>query len=59
TGNDSCGRTVTAGGRVLGITGTGSTIARAIDRAYQGVAGIDFEQSYFRKDIGFRAVKTT
>ncbi len=59
TGNDDCGRTVTAGGRVLGITGTGSTIAGAIDRAYQGVARIDFEQSYFRKDIGFRAVKTT
>ncbi|MBA7480734.1 MAG: phosphoribosylamine--glycine ligase [Spirochaeta sp.] len=58
TGNDDCGRTVTAGGRVLGITGTGSTIAAAIDRAYQGVARIDFEQSYFRKDIGFRAVKT-
>jgi len=59
TGNDECGRTVTTGGRVLDITGTGSTIAEAIDRAYQGVAGIDFEQSYFRKDIGFRAVKTT
>lgn len=59
TGNDDCGRTVTTGGRVLGITGIGSTIAAAIDRAYQGVAGIDFEQSYFRKDIGFKAVKTT
>ena len=59
TGNDNCGRTVTAGGRVLGITGTGSAIAEAIDRAYQGVARIDFEQSYFRRDIGFRAVKTT
>jgi phosphoribosylamine--glycine ligase len=59
TGNDDYGRTVTTGGRVLGITGTGSTIAQAIDRAYQGVVGIDFEQSYFRKDIGFRAVNTT
>ena len=59
TGNDDCGRIVTTGGRVLGITGTGSTIAAAIDRAYQGVAGIDFKQSYFRKDIGFKAVKTT
>ena len=59
TGSDDCGRTVTTGGRVLGITGTGSTIAAAIDRAYQGVARIDFEQSYFRKDIGFRAVKPT
>jgi phosphoribosylamine--glycine ligase len=58
TGNDDDGRTVTSGGRVLGVTGTGNSIAAAIERAYQGVALIDFEQSYFRRDIGFRAVKT-
>ncbi len=59
TGNDDSGRTVTTGGRVLGITGIGSTITAAIERAYQGVERIDFEQSYFRKDIGFKGVKTT
>jgi phosphoribosylamine---glycine ligase len=48
---------VTAGGRVLGVTARGDTIATAIARAYQGVDKICFEGMHFRKDIGDRALK--
>ncbi|MEO1401071.1 MAG: phosphoribosylamine--glycine ligase [Cyanobacteria bacterium J06635_1] len=42
------------GGRVLGVTATGEDFEDAIANAYQAVAQIQFEQSYFRRDIGFR-----
>ncbi len=47
---------VTDGGRVLGVTGLGSAVAEAIDRAYIGVRQITFEGAHFRKDIGARAL---
>jgi phosphoribosylamine--glycine ligase len=50
------GRVVNNGGRVLGVTGLGGTVQAAIDKAYQGVAVIDWEQAHFRKDIGARAL---
>ena len=37
TGQSGSGSLVTAGGRVLGITALGDTIAEAVGRAYQGV----------------------
>lgn len=49
---------VTDGGRVLAVTGTGKTLANAIDQAYKGVAEIKFEGAHFRKDIGKKAVHT-
>lgn len=49
-------RTVTAGGRVLGVTAIGSDIGRAIDRAYQAVDVIHFAGCYHRRDIGHRAL---
>jgi phosphoribosylamine--glycine ligase len=46
---------VTAGGRVLGITGIGEDLAAARTRAYAGVKGIQFEGMQYRSDIGARA----
>jgi phosphoribosylamine--glycine ligase len=45
------------GGRVLGVTGLGNTVAEAIDKAYQGVARITWQDVHFRTDIGRRALK--
>ncbi|MEC4674735.1 MAG: phosphoribosylamine--glycine ligase [Nitrospirota bacterium] len=49
-------RIVTAGGRVLGVTGTGDDLAVARDKAYSAVQKIDFEGMYFRKDIAHRVL---
>jgi phosphoribosylamine--glycine ligase len=46
---------VTAGGRVLAVTGTGATIAQARERAYAGVGTIHFEGAHWRRDIAARA----
>jgi phosphoribosylamine--glycine ligase len=51
------GEVVSAGGRVLGVTGTGRSIREAIDRAYLGVSKIDFDGCRYRRDIGHRALK--
>jgi phosphoribosylamine--glycine ligase len=47
---------VTAGGRVLGVTGRGGTLGEASARAYEAVAAIRFAGMQFRRDIGARAV---
>ena len=47
---------VTAGGRVLGVTGMADTIADAIAHAYEAVALIRFEGMHYRRDIGRRAL---
>jgi phosphoribosylamine--glycine ligase len=46
---------VTAGGRVLGVTGRGPTIREASERAYRAVECIRFPGMQFRRDIGARA----
>lgn len=51
------GKVVTSGGRVLGVTGRGSTIKEAIDTTYQAISKIHFEGMHYRRDIGSRAVK--
>ncbi len=51
------GRTVTAGGRVLGVTAVGTGIREARDSAYEAVGKISFAKKYFRKDIAWRALK--
>jgi phosphoribosylamine--glycine ligase len=51
------GKVVTDGGRVLGVTGLGSTVAAAIDHAYQGAREIGFDGAHYRKDIGARALE--
>ena len=47
---------VTAGGRVLGVTGLGSTIEQAIKTAYDAVDMISFDHCFFRRDIGAKAL---
>lgn len=51
------GKTVTAGGRVLGVTAVADTLADAVTAAYKKVGQIHFENAYFRHDIGARALK--
>ncbi len=47
---------VTAGGRVLGITGRGKTLTDAQEKAYRVTRSITFEGSYYRTDIAHRAL---
>lgn len=47
---------VTAGGRVLGVTGIGSLLTTARDRAYHVVRSIEFEGCHYRSDIASRAL---
>lgn len=49
---------VTAGGRVLGVTALGTTLQESIQNAYAGVANIHFEGMQYRKDIGFRGLRS-
>ncbi|MBR6742697.1 MAG: phosphoribosylamine--glycine ligase [Clostridia bacterium] len=53
----SDGKLLTNGGRVLGATAVSETLAGAIDGAYEMVKRIKFDNAYFRKDIGKRAMK--
>jgi phosphoribosylamine--glycine ligase len=50
--------TVTAGGRVLCVTALGSTVKAAQQRAYEVAQDIGFDGAQYRKDIGWRAVKS-
>ena len=50
------GRTVTAGGRVLGVTAVGKTLEKAIKHAYRAVNLIKWDGCYFRQDIGEKAL---
>ena len=50
------GKLLTSGGRVLGVTETAPTLAEAVEKAYQTVAAVHFENAYYRKDIGARAL---
>ena len=47
---------VTAGGRVLGVTGFGQDLEEALARAYAAIGQIRFEGMHFRRDIGHRAL---
>ena len=51
------GRTVTAGGRVLGVTAVGKTLERAIEQAYKAVDCIQWTGCYSRRDIGAKALR--
>lgn len=50
------GRLVTNGGRVLGVTALGETVAEAKARAYDAVKKIQFDGAYYRTDIADRAI---
>jgi phosphoribosylamine---glycine ligase len=57
TARDADGQLVTAGGRVLNVTGLGSTPEAARANAYSAVERITFEGAQYRTDIGTRAVE--
>ncbi|HEX8444483.1 MAG TPA: phosphoribosylamine--glycine ligase [Allosphingosinicella sp.] len=42
------------GGRVLGVTALGASVAGAREAAYRAVDAIDFPSGFFRRDIGWR-----
>jgi phosphoribosylamine---glycine ligase len=50
------GKLVAAGGRVLNVTGRGTTVQEARERAYAAVAKIDWPEGFCRTDIGWRAL---
>lgn len=50
------GKLVTNGGRVLGVVATADSLKEAIDKAYERAKLIQFDNAYFRKDIGRRAL---
>jgi len=43
---------ITAGGRVLGVTGLGRDLDDALNKAYGAIGRIGFEGMYYRRDIG-------
>jgi phosphoribosylamine--glycine ligase len=45
------------GGRVLGVTALGATVAEAQRRAYAAVDRVDWPEGFCRRDIGWRAAK--
>lgn len=47
----------TAGGRVLGVTASGPTLADAIEKTYQAVSQIHFDGMHYRRDIGKKGLK--
>ncbi|MFL5825643.1 MAG: phosphoribosylamine--glycine ligase [Thermoleophilaceae bacterium] len=51
------GRIVTAGGRVLNVTGMGPTVAEARARAYAAADKIEFEGKQLRRDIAARVAE--
>ncbi|MDD6479599.1 MAG: phosphoribosylamine--glycine ligase [Oscillospiraceae bacterium] len=48
---------LSAGGRVLGVTAVSDNLKTAIDDAYKAVKKVDFENGFYRSDIGAKALK--
>lgn len=51
------GQTVCSGGRVLGVTALGTDLQQARVRAYEAVAKISYENSYYRTDIAVKGLR--
>ena len=51
------GKLRTNGGRVLGATATADTLEEAISKAYAMVETIHFDNAFYRRDIGKRAMQ--
>jgi phosphoribosylamine--glycine ligase len=49
-------KVVTDGGRVLNVTGLGEDFREALAQAYAGIEHIQFDQMYYRRDIGYRVL---
>jgi len=52
------GKTLTSGGRVLCVTVLADSVKQAQQKAYEVAKGIHFEGQQYRRDIGFRALKS-
>jgi len=50
------GKTVTSGGRVLGVTAIGADLKDALEKAYKTAEKISFEGKQFRGDIGAKSL---
>lgn len=50
------GQIIATGGRVLGITARGDSLAEAQKRAYEMVDMLDWADGFCRRDIGWRAL---
>ena len=50
------GKLVTAGGRVLGVTALGDTLSEAVSNSYDSLKYVSFDNAYYRKDIGKKAL---
>ncbi|MEY3034560.1 MAG: hypothetical protein RLZ86_1182 [Actinomycetota bacterium] len=53
------GSVITAGGRVLSVTGVGHDLTAARRRAYDAVSRVVFDGRQFRRDIGWREIART
>ena len=51
------GRLLTSGGRVLGVTATAADLKSAVEKAYERVESVQFENAFYRRDIGRRALE--
>ena len=51
------GQVVTAGGRVLGVSAVADDLPAALEAAYGKVSRIHFDNAYYRRDIGKKALK--
>ena len=47
----------TAGGRVLGVTDTADNLKEALEKAYKNVEMVKFDNAFYRKDIGKKALE--
>ena len=54
---EDAGTIVTSGGRVLCVVGLGNSVASAAELAYSSAAHIDWKDVYYRRDIGYRAIR--
>ena len=57
TALDESGNVITSGGRVLGVTGLGDSIAEAKLAAYTAIKHIRWEGAWCRKDISDKAIR--
>ena len=57
TVRSSDGELLANGGRVLGITALGTDISSAQANAYQAISKINWPEGFYRRDIGWRAIK--
>jgi len=53
----SAGTIVNSGGRVLGVTALGDSVAEAQQTVYAALKYLDWPGGFYRKDIGYRAVR--